>query len=34
MFAEEPFVEFGTRAYLLNRAGLIYRDRDGTWRKA
>ena len=34
MFAEEPFVEFGTRAYLLNRAGLIYRDRDGAWRKA
>jgi len=34
MFAEEPFAEFGTRAYLLNRAGIIYRDRDGTWRKA
>jgi hypothetical protein len=34
MFAEEPFVEFGTRAYLLSRAGLIYRGNDGVWRKA
>jgi hypothetical protein len=33
MFAEEPFVDLGTRAYLLSRACLIIRDRDGTWRR-
>jgi hypothetical protein len=34
MFDQEPFVDLGTRAYLLSRACLIYRDRDGTWRRA
>jgi chemotaxis protein histidine kinase CheA len=34
MFTEEPFANLGTRAYLLSRACLIYRDRDGVWRRA